>query len=851
MFNWFLTLNTVVLSNNNIVGSLPPSLGKSGVSYLRPDNQRNGLTGPIDVLSSMSNLPQVWLHSNFFTGTIPNMSNCTHLFDLQLQSNFLIGLVPPSLLALSSLKNIFLGNNLLSGPIPVFHKRVKANWEGNNFCRRDVGPCDPQVTILLEILDAFGYPGVLFGKEKHACSEGLFRCQRGKIVSIDLRNKQLMGTISPAFSKLTSLMNLTPANNNLTGSIPVTLTTLPQLQLLDVYNNSLSGRLPKFPSKVKLITRGNVFLGLNISQRLGGGGQNATTSHLGGQSKKATLRAVWIACIYIQLNYNVMEYYSFLYTAYSTLLSAKLITVSMNTLTYESVLYFSILLFMIATVDSINPENYEANYMSDLLKALNPTPMGWSNKTHYCEWEGISCDSSRSVTSIKLPSSSLTGKLPTDIFSLNNLTHIDLHNNSLNGDLPDIRNLLLLQTVSLGHNNFTSVPYYCFQNLQNLRTFNLSNNLKLYPWVFPLSNLASSTTLDSLDLEATNIIGPLDPDTFHSFPNLHTFIISHNKLEGSLPQSLGKSAIRYLRLNDQGGYGFTGTIDVISRMSNLSQAWLHNNSFTDRIPNMSNCTNLSDLQLQSNVLTGLIPPSLLTLPSLRIISLGANMLQGPIPVFHKRVKATLRPNYFCRSDVGPCDPQIMILLEIFEGFRSPNILMPQIISGNNACSTVPIECQREKIVSFEILDFNLTGTISPTFSNLTSLVNLTLAGNSLNGSIPPSLTTLPQLQLLDLSNNNLSGVIPKFSSKVKLNTIGNALLHQNMSRQGGGENATTGGDVQTRGSSKANLRPFWIAGASLISVGFVILIVIICNHKRYPILVQWLISEKNDKFIQR
>ncbi|MCI58673.1 hypothetical protein A2U01_0079928, partial [Trifolium medium] len=33
-----------------------------------------------------------------------------------------------------------------------------------------------------------------------------------------------------------------------------------------------------------------------------------------------------------------------------------------------------------------------------------------------------------------------------------------------------------------------------------------------------------------------------------------------------------------------------------------------------------------------------------------------------------------------------------------------------------------------------------------------------------------------------------------------------------MSRQGGGENATNGGDVQTRGSSKVNLRPvIWIA----------------------------------------
>jgi hypothetical protein len=36
-----------------------------------------------------------------------------------------------------------------------------------------------------------------------------------------------------------------------------------------------------------------------------------------------------------------------------------------------------------------------------------------------------------------------------------------------------------------------------------------------------------------------------------------------------------------------------------------------------------------------------------------------------------------------------------------------------------------------------------------------------------------------------------------------------------MSRQGGGEHATTAGDVQTRGSSKANLKPFLIAGMVL------------------------------------
>jgi Leucine-rich repeat (LRR) protein len=346
-----------------------------------------------------------------------------------------------------------------------------------------------------------------------------------------------------------------------------------------------------------------------------------------------------------------------------------------------------------------------------------------------------------------LPSSSLAGILPRNIKDLTNLTHIDLHNNSLYGPLPDFSNFLLLQTISLGHNKFTSVPDYCFQYNQDLRTLNLSNNLNLYPWEFPLNNLASSgpTSLESLDFEATNMMGSLDPNTFHSFPNLHTFIISHNKMHGSLPQSLGKSAVRYLRLNNQGGeYVFSGTIDVISSMSNLSQAWLHNNSFTDRIPNMSNCINLSDLQLQSNLLIGLIPPSLLALPSLSIISLGDNMLQGPIPVFHKGVKATLEPNFFCRSDVRACDPQIMILLEIFEAFRSPYLSSP-LITENNACSIpsmwlsnghIMIRCQREKIVSFEIWNFSLTGTIAPAFSNLTSLVNLTLAGQILNYLLP-------------------------------------------------------------------------------------------------------------------
>ncbi|CAJ2671706.1 unnamed protein product [Trifolium pratense] len=527
-------------------------------------------------------------------------------------------------------------------------------------------------------------------------------------------------------------------------------------------------------------------------------------------------------------------------------------------------MFFIVLLLIISTsTNNINAEYDEANYMSDLLQSLSHTPSSWSNKIHHCKWKGITCNSTtQAVTSIILPSNSLTGTLPSNIETLTNLTHIDLHNNSLNGPLPDFTNLALLQTISLGHNNFTSLPEDNLRYFTELRTLNLSNNLNLSQWGFPMNYFDYSSPLYSIDFEATNMIGSFsDPDIFDSFPNLHTFIISHNKMEGFLPPSLGKSAIRYLRLNNQRGRAFSGTIDIISKMRNLSQAWLHHNNFKGHIPNMSNCINLFDLQLQSNSLDGLVPPSLFSLTSLNIISLEENRLQGPLPEFRKGVNATFEHNNFCRSDVGPCDSQIMILYEIIDALGSPVFLATQ---GNNACTggtwiklmpdRVQIKCERGKIVSFKICYVNGihdsgSGTISPKFSNLTSLVNLTLVGNNLTGPIPHSLTTLHHLQLLDVSDNNLSGTIPKFPYEIKLNITGNNLLRQNMSRQGRGENATTPGDDQTGGSSKAaNLRPFWIAGA--FGVGFVILIVlIICKRKRYHILVKRWVIKKTIKSI--
>lgn len=82
IFDHFPSLRNVRLSYNNITGSLP--LGKSGIQKLWINNQATGLSGWINVIASMSQLTDAWLHVNKFTGPIPDISRCKNLVDIQL-----------------------------------------------------------------------------------------------------------------------------------------------------------------------------------------------------------------------------------------------------------------------------------------------------------------------------------------------------------------------------------------------------------------------------------------------------------------------------------------------------------------------------------------------------------------------------------------------------------------------------------------------------------------------------------------------------------------------------------------------------------------------------------------------
>ncbi|XP_057754278.1 leucine-rich repeat receptor-like serine/threonine-protein kinase BAM2 isoform X3 [Arachis stenosperma] len=357
------------------------------------------------------------------------------------------------------------------------------------------------------------------------------------------------------------------------------------------------------------------------------------------------------------------------------------------------------------------------------------------------------------------------------------LSYLDLQATNLMGSLPNLSHFFPdLNTISLSNNNLTFIPQGCFQALPYLGMLKLGNNTNLRPWTFP--DLIQSTKIEELNLVATNVMGSL-PEIFDSLTSLETLLLSNNSLTGVLPQSFGRSKITTLHLNDQKGKGFSGTMDVVSNMIDLSEAWLQGNSFDGYIPDMSRCTALQDLRLAHNRFTGVVPDSLINLSrrNLQTVTLNNNFFQGPMPNILGDSDSTNlgdnTTNAFCRDDYDPCDERVTILLEIASAFGYP-YLLARSWRGNNPCHNWSfVACAGGLITTVNLTRQNLTGTISDAFGKLIHLENLYLSGNNLSGSIPENLTSLHQLNNLDVSNNNLSGKIPDFSRGVNLNTEGN------------------------------------------------------------------------------
>ncbi|XP_028115351.1 receptor protein kinase TMK1-like [Camellia sinensis] len=436
---------------------------------------------------------------------------------------------------------------------------------------------------------------------------------------------------------------------------------------------------------------------------------------------------------------------------------------------------FSLLSFLVLVQSQSS--STDASVMQDLKTSLNPpSSLGWTD-SNPCNWQHVACSNDGRITRIQIGHQNLQGSLPPSINKLTALLRFEVMSNQLTGSLPSFAGLNSLQYLLLNDNNFSSIPSDFLSGLTSLQAVFLDQN-PFSAWQIPVT-FQDASTLQVFSAVSANITGKipdfLGGDTFSSLTTLH---LTFNYLEGELPASFSGSPIQSLWLNGQmSSSKLNGSIAVIQNMTQLTEVWLQSNSFSGPLPDLSRLTMLQNFSVRDSEVTGPVPDSFVNLPSLRVVNLTNNQLQGPTPKFPPSVGVDLIPgtNSFCLSDPGvPCDPRVNTLLLTAQSVGYPTVFAANW-KGNDPCTAwLGISCSNGNITVFNFQKMGLTGTISPNFSSI-CLMKYTNESKRKRRckTIPNELTTLPNLKQLDVSNNQLYGKIPLFKSNVLVKTDGN------------------------------------------------------------------------------
>lgn len=228
------TLRNLNLSTNRLSGSLPIRVGSCAIV----DLSNNMLSGNLSIVQSWGNYVEVIdLSSNNLTGTLPNeTSQFLRLTSFKVSNNFLMGELPLVIGTYPEINVIDLSLNQLNGLLPpslFTSSRLRdLNLSGNSFTG-----------------------SIPFPNSQDAISTSsnvpVLPTQNSSLISLDLSNNFLSGSLPKEIGELTGLRLLNIGRNNISGQIPKEIGMLHRLQYIDLSNNLFGGTIPdNFPESI-------------------------------------------------------------------------------------------------------------------------------------------------------------------------------------------------------------------------------------------------------------------------------------------------------------------------------------------------------------------------------------------------------------------------------------------------------------------------------------------------------------------------------------------------------------------------------------------------------------------------
>ncbi|KAK3429890.1 hypothetical protein EUGRSUZ_E01380 [Eucalyptus grandis] len=610
------------------------------------------------------------------------------------------------------------------------------------------------------------------------CSWDGIECDEatGHVTSLDLSHSCLFGTLSSNTSLFRLLhlasLNLTWNDFN-SSSIPYGFGNLSRLQYLN-FSGSFLGKVPlDIPQLFRLVSldlnRGwDLEMSVDLYSTLEMPNINNFIQNL------TMLRELDLSFV------NMSSPFSHVLANFSSLKSLKLRSCHLHG-------EFPVSIFQLPNLEALDVgDNY---YLSGVIPDLhwgNPFESLTLFATNFSGEIPISIGNLIFLNELSISLCNFSGSLPTSMGNLSQLAYLDLVSNNFHGQIPAFfANLTQLSTLSLGCNNFHGQIPAFFANLTQLSTLYLSsNNLSggIGHWFANLTKLTDLSLEDLVDSQLTVFIslhlaycllsGPIT-SSFENLTRLVLLDISYNKLQGEIPNSLWE--LKDLESLDLGGNNLSGTVDL-HKLKNLRKLGLsfNNISFVNKTEINATLPKLSTLYLYSCNLHE-FPTFLGYLSRLEWIDLLDNKIGGIVPMWmwngsrESLLYMDLSHNFLTGFENNQTNLPLpkLAYLDISSNWLKTKLPSPPPlvnyynISCNFLFGEIQSICRGRSLVTLDLSNNSLSGTISSCVGNIDSLSILNLGKNKFEGMIPQAYLKGCKLNIIDLTENQLQGSIPR------------------------------------------------------------------------------------------